>query len=64
MTGYTVHTGSTEDFAAGWDQIFKKNAGGKSKAAKSKPGAKKAPKKQAATAKASRMKKGKSARRK
>ena len=23
MTGYTVHTGSTEKFAEGWDQIFK-----------------------------------------
>ena len=22
MTGYTVHTGSTEKFAAGWDVIF------------------------------------------
>ena len=22
MTGYTVHTGSTEKFAAGWDGIF------------------------------------------
>lgn len=22
MTGYTVHTGSTEKFADGWDQIF------------------------------------------
>lgn len=32
MTGYTVHTGSTEKFAAGWDQIFGKGrraAGGK-----------------------------------
>lgn len=26
MTGYTVHTGSNEKFAAGWDQIF---SGGK-----------------------------------
>jgi hypothetical protein len=26
MTGYTVHTGSTEKFAAGWDEIFKKSA--------------------------------------
>ncbi|MBS0263067.1 MAG: hypothetical protein JSS02_14075 [Planctomycetes bacterium] len=30
MTGYTVHTGSTEKFAAGWDQIFKAAARGKS----------------------------------
>lgn len=22
MTGYTVHTGSTEKFSQGWDQIF------------------------------------------
>ena len=26
MTGYTVHTGSTEKFAEGWDQIFNKGA--------------------------------------
>jgi hypothetical protein len=25
MTGYTVHTGSTEKFAAGWDTIFGKS---------------------------------------
>ena len=24
MTGYTVHTGSTEKFAAGWDEIFRR----------------------------------------
>ena len=23
MTGYTVHTGSSEKFCEGWDQIFK-----------------------------------------
>jgi hypothetical protein len=23
MTGYTVHTGSTEKFTEGWDRIFK-----------------------------------------
>jgi len=40
MTGYTVHTGSTEKFAAGWDEIFRKGA--KKSAAKS-PAAKKAP---------------------
>jgi len=22
VTGYTVHTGSTDDFSKGWDQIF------------------------------------------
>lgn len=39
MTGYTVHTGSTEKFAAGWDAIFRKGtAKPKKKAAKaSKP---------------------------
>ena len=26
MTGYTVHTGSTEAFSNGWDQIFKTGA--------------------------------------
>ncbi len=26
MTGYTVHTGSTEKFAEGWDQIFRTGA--------------------------------------
>jgi hypothetical protein len=30
MTGYTVHTGSTKKFAAGWDQIFKGKRAGKS----------------------------------
>jgi hypothetical protein len=24
MTGYTVHTGSNQKFASGWDRIFKK----------------------------------------
>jgi hypothetical protein len=52
MTGYTVHTGSTEKFSNGWDRIFKdaarqtvkskKKAGTKSpKAAKKKSGRKK-----------------------
>ena len=36
MTGYTVHTGSTEKFSQGWDQIF-----GQKQAAK-KPARKKA----------------------
>lgn len=46
MTGYTVHTGASKKFVAGWDQIFgegkKKSSGQKSakkKAAKKKPGA-------------------------
>lgn len=25
MTGYTVHTGSSEKFASGWDRIFQGN---------------------------------------
>jgi hypothetical protein len=40
MTGYTVHTGSTEKFAAGWDEIFKK---GKRKPTAKKSAAKKTP---------------------
>ena len=31
MTGYTVHTGSTEKFSSGWDRIF---TGGKKPAKK------------------------------
>jgi hypothetical protein len=27
MTGYTVHTGSTEQFSEGWDRIFGNAAG-------------------------------------
>jgi hypothetical protein len=47
MTGYTVHTGSSEEFASGWDRIFgdnkkkapkpkKKSPKGKQKKAKKK----------------------------
>ena len=42
MTGYTVHTGSTEQFTAGWDHIFsgaqktKRKAQGGGKRAKKK----------------------------
>ncbi|WP_291168392.1 hypothetical protein [Gimesia sp.] len=48
MTGYTVHTGSTEDFSNGWDRIFgektvKKEK--KNKKAKKKTAAKKDSKK-------------------
>ncbi|EDL61577.1 hypothetical protein [Gimesia maris] len=48
MTGYTVHTGSTEDFSNGWDRIFgektvKKEK--KQKKAKKKTAAKKESKK-------------------
>jgi hypothetical protein len=41
MTGYTVHTGATEQFVAGWDQIFKKPAKAKGAAAPKKGAAKK-----------------------
>jgi hypothetical protein len=40
MTGYTVHTGSNDKFASGWDQIFsgakpaKKGAGKKAESKK------------------------------
>ena len=45
MTGYTVHTGTTKQFATGWDRVFgkavkKKSAATPPKAAK-KPAAKK-----------------------
>jgi hypothetical protein len=44
MTGYTVHTGATEKFVEGWDQIFKKgskksSSKAKKSAAKKKPAA-------------------------
>tara|TARA_B100000470_G_C19727554_1_gene362999 strand:+ start:493 stop:660 length:168 start_codon:yes stop_codon:yes gene_type:complete len=47
MTGYTVHTGSNDNFREGWDQIF---SGGKKKTSKgSKTRAKKkAPQKKTA----------------
>ncbi len=51
MTGYTVHTGSSEDFAEGWDRVFKDN---KPKSADKK---KKPAKTQAKSAKAKKSKK-------
>lgn len=30
MTGYTVHTGSSEKFTQGWDEIFKRGSAKKS----------------------------------
>jgi hypothetical protein len=36
MTGYTVHTGSTEKFSEGWDQIFSSGKGKKTTASKAK----------------------------
>lgn len=53
MTGYTVHTGSTEKFSTNWDQIFS----GKKAAAKGNAAAKaaaKPAKKQAAAKKKTR----------
>lgn len=49
MTGYTVHTGSSEEFASGWDRIF----GGDEKKAKSE---KQKPNKAKAKAKSSAQK--------
>lgn len=38
MTGYTVHTGSSQKFSCGWDQIFRDPAAKtKAKSAKSSP---------------------------
>jgi hypothetical protein len=37
MTGYTVHTGSTEKFSQGWDQIFQKQAAAKKAAGEKAP---------------------------
>jgi hypothetical protein len=34
MTGYTVHTGSTEKFADGWDRIFRQRSAAKPSTAK------------------------------
>jgi|GEM_PF-2152763 len=36
VTGYTVHTGSTDDFSKGWDQIFGEKTVKKEKKKKSK----------------------------
>jgi hypothetical protein len=56
MTGYTVHTGSNDNFRAGWDEIFSSDTA-------KKPAAKK--KKKQATGKSSAKKKtGKSGRKK
>lgn len=50
MTGYTVHTGSNENFSQGWDVIFGKGKGKKkpeTKTAKKSAVAKKPSKKSA-----------------
>jgi len=59
MTGYTVHTGSTEKFAAGWDVIFKPGKRAKSAAGqKSRTSAKK-PRGRTAGSKGRKPKRGK-----
>ena len=35
MTGYTVHTGSNDNFRSGWDEIFRNEKQKKKKPAKS-----------------------------
>ncbi len=50
MTGYTVHTGSTEKFSDGWDRVFS--------------GAKKKPRKKPATSSQQRKPKGAKSRKK
>jgi hypothetical protein len=47
MTGYTVHTGSTEQFSEGWDRIFSGKKKGAAKPAAAKPVAKAKAKKKA-----------------
>lgn len=54
MTGYTVHTGTNEKYAAGWDQIFSSGSSTKK--------AKKAKVKTKAEAKPSKKKSGKAKR--
>ena len=51
MTGYTVHTGSNENFSSGWDSVFDKGTKGKKKSsgkAAAKPAKKTASKKTSA----------------
>jgi len=40
MTGYTVHTGSTEKFSEGWDRIFERGSKSSKKKAASGSAAK------------------------
>lgn len=44
MTGYTVHTGSSEKFSQGWDQIFQKKTARTTKSEKPAPAKKAAAK--------------------
>ena len=50
MTGYTVHTGTSDDFVVGWDNIFQdgSTSGRKSAAKTSKAGTRKSKKKASA----------------
>lgn len=59
MTGYTVHTGSSEKFASGWDQIFSGKPKGKS-GAKTKAENTAKPKAEAKAKKGGGAKRGKS----
>lgn len=51
MTGYTVHTGSTEKFSEGWDNIFGGKWSAKSKTTAQRHSKKKAVKRKAIGAK-------------
>ena len=59
MTGYTVHTGSNEQFTAGWDTIFGAISGGKKKVTRRKKTKKRSTKKSAGKKKAAAQKRGK-----
>jgi hypothetical protein len=58
MTGYTVHTGSTEAFSNGWDQIFQAGAKPKKAALARKAASKKAAVKKPTAKKAAKKKRG------
>ena len=47
MTGYTVHTGSNDNFREGWDQIFSGGQKKTSKGSKTRAKKKASPKKKA-----------------
>lgn len=34
MTGYTVHTGTSDQYASGWDRVFKEEGSGKKSASR------------------------------
>ena len=56
MTGYTVHTGSSEQFSDGWERIFSGKKAGK-KASGKKVGSKVSGKKKTSTGRKSQKKK-------